>query len=92
MLHKDGTKWPVMAFSISISLGYCVYCVSVHPDGKSLAAAMSDNSALVISVATGDTLFNLAGHGRLVLAIAYTANGKRIATGELSDYLGARLC
>jgi WD40 repeat protein len=92
VLHKEGTKWPAIAFSISISLGYKVYCISVHHDGKRVAAAMDGNTALVISVATGDTLFNLAGHGRSVRAIAYSANGKRIATGEVSEYLRARLC
>jgi hypothetical protein len=52
---------------------------------------MDGDTALVISVATGDTLFNLAGHGGSVLAIAYSANGKRIATGEVSEYLRAGL-
>ena len=80
VLHEEGTKWPAMRFSIP--LDYYVYGVSVHPDGKRVAAA-SGSTALVISVATGDTLFNLAGHGSSVRAIAYAANGKRIATGEL---------
>ncbi len=90
MLHEEGTKWPAMRFSIS--LDQYVYGVSVHPDGKRVAAATSGNTALVISVATRDTLFNLAGHGGTVRAIAYAANGKRIATGELSEYLRAGLC
>ncbi len=90
MLHEEGTKWPAMRFSIS--LHHRVYGVSVHPDGKRVAAATSGYTALVISVATGDTLFNLAGHGGTVRAIAYAANGKRIATGEVSDYLRAGLC
>jgi len=80
VLHEEGTKWPAMQFSIPSN--YYVYGVSVHPDGKRVAAA-SGSTALVISVATGDTLFNLAGHGASVRAIAYAANGKRIATGEL---------
>ena len=66
----------------SISLDYYVYGVSIHPEGKRVAAA-SGSTALVISVATGDTLFSLAGHGGSVRAVAYAANGKRIATGEL---------
>ena len=89
MLHEEGTKWPAMRFWIS--LDDYVYDVSVHPDGKRVAAAMGGNTALVISVATGDTLFNLAGHGDFVRAIAYAANGKRIATGEVSEYLRAGL-
>ena len=90
MLHEEGTKWPAMRFSVS--LDYYVYAVSVHPDGKRVAAATSGSTALVISVATGDTLFNLAGHGGSVRAIAYAASGKRIATGKFSKYLRAGLC
>jgi WD40 repeat protein len=75
----------------SISLDYYVYGLSIHPDGKRVAAATSGNAALVISVATGDTLFHLEGHGGSVRAIAYAANGKRIATGEPSEYLRVRL-
>jgi len=84
MLHEEATKWPAMPFSIS--LDYSVYGISVHSDGKRVAAASGD-TALVISVATGDTLFILAGHGGIVGAIEYSANGKRIATGEVSEYL-----
>jgi len=90
VLHEEGTKWPAMRFSIS--LDYYIYDISVHPDGKRVAAATSGSTALVISVATGDTLVNLAGHGGSVRAIAYAPTGKRIATGELSEYLRIGLC
>jgi WD40 repeat protein len=79
VLHEDGIKWPAMRFSISTSA--YVYCVSVHPDGKRVAAGMSSSTVMVISVATGDTLFDLSGHGGTVRAIAHGPNGKRIATG-----------
>ena len=89
MLHEEGTKWPAMRFSIS--LDNWVYGVSVHPDGKRVAAATC-NAVLVFTVATGDTLFTLAGHCGFVYAVAYASNGKRIATGEHSDQLRAGLC
>jgi WD40 repeat protein len=89
VLHEEGTKLPAMPFSIL--LDYPVNCVSVHPDGKRVAVANYGNTALVISVATGDILFNLEGHGKLVGAIAYASNGIRIATGEFSEYLRAGL-
>ena len=76
----------------SISLDYFIYDISVHPNGKRVATATSGGTVLVISVATGDTLFSLAGHGGSVRAVAYAANGKRIATGELPEYLRIGLC
>ena len=59
-----------------------VYDVSIHPDGKRVAAAMSGGTATVFSMTTGDALFNLSGHGTRVRAIEYGPSGKRIATGE----------
>jgi WD40 repeat protein len=60
-----------------------VYDISVHPDGKRVAAATRGGIAIVISVTTGDTLFTLSGHGASVRTIAYGPNGRRIATGAL---------
>jgi WD40 repeat protein len=59
-----------------------VYDISIHPDGKRVAAAMRGGTAMVMSV-TGDTLFYLSGHGASVRTIAYGPNGRRIATGAL---------
>src|ERR1700730_12365730 len=81
VLHEEGTKWPAMQNSILMS-DY-VYCISIHPDGKKVAAAMGGSTAIIISVATGDRLFSLSGHGGSVRAIAYSPSGKRIATGKL---------
>ncbi len=90
VLHKEETKWPPMRLSIS-TIEY-VYCVSIHPDGKRVAAAMSGSIAMVISVATGETLLNLLGHGGSVYAIAHAPSGKRIATGEPLECLRFGLC
>jgi WD40 repeat protein len=63
--------------------------ISVHPDGKRVAAAMSGGIAAVFSVATGDSLFKLSGHGARsgVRTIAYGPHGKRLATGALFNRL-----
>ena len=90
VLHEEGTKWPAMRYSISTSEP--VYCISIHPDGKRVAVSMSGSTPMVISVATGDALFNLSGHGGSVRAVAYSTSGKRIATGKLFGcvYFGLR--
>jgi len=58
-----------------------VYSVSMHPDGKRVAAGMGSD-AVVISIGTGDTLCRLGNHGGTVRTVAYNPSGKRIATGE----------
>jgi WD40 repeat protein len=56
---RDGRiKWPAMRFSIPTRDR--VYDISIHPDGKRVAAAMRGGTAMVMSV-TGDTLFYLSG-------------------------------
>jgi WD40 repeat protein len=67
----------------SIPTRHPVYDISVHPDGKRVAAATGGGTAMVISVTTGDTLFDLSGHGASIRTIAYGPSGKRIATGAL---------
>jgi WD40 repeat protein len=74
-----------MRFSISTSDYVC--WASIHPDGKRVAAAMGGSVAIVVSVSMGETLFHLSGHGGTVRTIAYSPNGKRIATGALSELL-----
>jgi WD40 repeat protein len=78
--HEDQVKWPAMRFSIPTK--EYVYSICIHPDGKRVAAAMSGGTAMVFSMVTGDTLFNLSGHEANVRAIEYGPSGKRIATGE----------
>ncbi|KAI9459860.1 hypothetical protein BJY52DRAFT_1364640 [Lactarius psammicola] len=79
VIHEDGVKWPAMRFSILTKNP--VYSISIHPDGKKVAAGMSSSDAVVISVTTGETLCQLGGHGASVRTVAYSPSGKRIATG-----------
>ena len=81
VLHGEGVKWPAMRYSIST--GDCVYDISIHPDGKRVAAAMRSGVAMVFSMTTGESLFPLSGHGGSVRTIAYGPSSKRIATGTL---------
>ena len=84
VLRKDGLQWPAMRYSIST--GACVYDISIHPDGRRVAAAMS-SGAKIFSMTTGESLSSLLGHGASVHTIAYSPSGKKIATGTLLKYL-----
>ncbi|KAI9507936.1 quinon protein alcohol dehydrogenase-like superfamily [Russula earlei] len=80
VLHEEGIKWPSMRFSIPTNGS--VNSVSIHPEGKRVAAAMSSGDAMVFSMTLGETLFPLSGHGwSTIRSIAYSPKGKRIATG-----------
>jgi hypothetical protein len=81
VLHGEGVKWPAMRYSIST--GDCVYDISIHPDGRRVAAAMRSGVVMVFSMTTGESLFPLSGHGGSVRTIAYGPSSKKIATGTL---------
>jgi WD40 repeat protein len=88
--HEEGVKWPAMRFSISASHDgdqYEVYDISIHPDGRKVAAAMDDSVAMVFSMTTGETMFPLSGHMGSVHAIAYSPRGEKIATGAILEPL-----
>lgn len=80
VIHEDDVKWPAMRFSIPMDNP--VLSISIHPDGKKVAAGMG-GSAAVVSVATGETICKLGGHGGTVRTVAYNPSGKRIATGKV---------
>lgn len=90
VLHEERVDWPAMRFSVSTD-SY-VLCVSIQPEGKKFAAAMGDDPAMVFSMTTGETIFPLSGHRGTVHSIAYSPNGKRIATGAVSEPLHFSLC
>jgi hypothetical protein len=81
VLHGKGVKWRAMRYSISTD--DCVYDISIHPDGRRVAAAMRSGVAMVFSMTTGESLFPLSGHGGSVRTIAYSPSSKKIATGTL---------
>ena len=81
VIHEGDVKWPAMRFSISTNSS--VLSISIHPDGKKVAAGMSGGNAVVVSTTTGETLSQLGDHGSTVRTVAYNPSGKRIATGKV---------
>jgi WD40 repeat protein len=90
VIHEGDVKWPAMRFSIPMS--NCVLGISIHPDGKKVAAGTNGTVAQVVSVATGETLFQLGGHGGCVRTVAYNPSGKRIATGKVEISTWLKMC
>jgi WD40 repeat protein len=59
------------------------YTVAFSPDGNHLAVGMQfGRGSGVWDVATGEKLFELAGHTASVLALAYSSDGRQIATSS----------
>jgi WD40 repeat protein/DNA-binding SARP family transcriptional activator len=60
------------------------YTVAFSPDGNHLAVGMQfGRGSGVWDVATGEKLFELAGHTASVAALAYSSDGRQIATGSI---------
>ena len=51
-----------------------------HEDGKLLATASSDNTAKVWEAATGKEIDTLRGHSGYVFSVAFSHDGKRLAS------------
>jgi WD40 repeat protein len=58
------------------------YTVAFSPDGKRLAVGFRGGSANVWDAASGQKLFDLAGHTGAVRSLAYSPDGTRIATAS----------
>ena len=89
VLRGEDVKWPAMRYSIST--GGCVYDISIHPDGRRVAAAMS-SGAKIFSMTTGESLSSLLDNRERAYTIAYSPSGKRIATGTLWKHLWSAPC
>jgi len=65
------------------------WSLDVSPDGRQVVAGF-ESGARVFDVASGDTLFDLDGlHERSVLHVAFSPNGRHIATMDYGGGLGA---
>ena len=53
------------------------------PDGKRVAVALSDGTAMVWDAQTGELLRREVGHRCCVISVAFSPDGKRLATGSL---------
>jgi WD40 repeat protein len=56
--------------------------VAVSPDGKVIAAMMSEGPIRLWEVATGKELFATGGHQGKVRAVAFSPDGRRVASGS----------
>jgi eukaryotic-like serine/threonine-protein kinase len=63
-------------------------CLACSPDGRSFAFGCAGTNQItrqthVCALDTGKTVFVLEGHGRPVSAVAYSPDGKRLASGDV---------
>ena len=59
-----------------------VTAISISPDGRLLATASYDRTAIVWDYATGAKLVTLKGHRDAVSSLAFSPDGRRLATGS----------
>ncbi|HSR98656.1 MAG TPA: protein kinase [Kofleriaceae bacterium] len=61
--------------------------VVVSPDGTLVASGSDDDEVLVTEIATGREVARLPGHSGNIFAVAFSADGKRIATGDRTGHV-----
>jgi WD40 repeat protein/serine/threonine protein kinase len=65
-----------------------VACVAFHPNGRQLASGSGDNTAKVWDLDTGQEVATLRGHIGYVMGLAYSPDGKLLATASGHRYWG----
>jgi WD40 repeat protein/serine/threonine protein kinase len=65
-----------------------VACVAFHPNGRQLASGSCDNTAKVWDLDTDREVDTLRGHIGYVMALAYSPDGKLLATASGHRYAG----
>ena len=63
-------------------------CVAFHPNGRQLASGSCDNTAKVWDLDTGQEVETLRSHIGYVMAVAYSPDGKLLATGSGNRHEG----
>jgi WD40 repeat protein len=62
--------------------------VAFSPDGRRLASASQDQTVRVWDLGTGQAVLVLKGHTDTVWAVAFSADGERLATGGATEPCG----
>lgn len=78
---------PLQAAKTLRGHSYMVADLSFSPDGKRLASACTDNTAIVWDVDTGKSLAVLP-HAHLVECVAFSPDGSLLATGSADESVG----
>jgi WD40 repeat protein len=88
----DGTVrvWEIKSEKLLHTLrhGDRVACVAFHPGGQQLASGSCDNTAKIWDLQTGREVETLRGHIGHVMALAYSGDGKLLATASGHRYAG----
>jgi WD40 repeat protein len=78
----NGPIRPLARHVLASGDGAVVSAVVVSPDGRLVASGSDDDDVLVTEIATGREVARLGGHSGGIYAVAFSADGKRIATGN----------
>lgn len=80
----QGSKPALSILQTKTLVGVHVNAMAAAPTGNKVAVAMEDNSIRIYDAATRTVIKTLTGHPRPVLALAWSKDGKLLASGDES--------
>lgn len=81
LLFDYTQKEPILVKTVELGSSYAFKTV-FSPDSRNVAVGASDGKLFVVNAETGSIEHEISAHARWVLALAYSADGKYIATGS----------